>query len=142
MTDKQPRPCNYPVRIASLIQVLESVSWRSHHLMCKYIEPPFPLFIESVANLGSHLQYAIFTSPSYVSCNLGNTVDYEITLVANTLSAFGLDTTLQKNLDQLPAVDIKHAPAKLPSKLHMFAYVDFLAQSLCSVHSECASKLG
>ena len=50
--------------------------------------------------------------------------------------------SLQKKLDQLPAVDIQHAPAKLPSKLHMFAYVDFLAQSLCSVHSDCASKLG
>ena len=49
---------------------------------------------------------------------------------------------LQEKLDQLPAVDIQHAPAKLPSKLHMFAYVDFLAQSLCSVHSDCASKLG
>ena len=49
---------------------------------------------------------------------------------------------LQKKLDQLPAVDIQHAPAKLPSKLHIFAYVDFLAQSLCSVHSDCASKLG
>ena len=46
--------------------------------------------------------------------------------------------TLQKKLDQLPAVDIQHAPAKLPSKLHMFAYVDFLAQWLCSVHSDCA----
>ena len=51
-------------------------------------------------------------------------------------------TALQKKLDQLPAVEIQHAPAKLPSKLHMFAYVDFLAQSLCSVHSDCASKLG
>ena len=51
-------------------------------------------------------------------------------------------TTLQKKLDQLPAVDIQHAPAKLPSKLHIFAYVDFLAQSLCSMHSDCASKLG
>ena len=33
---------------------------------------------------------------------------------------------LQKKLDQLPAVDIHHAPAKLPSKLHMFAYVSTL----------------
>ena len=48
----------------------------------------------------------------------------------------------QKKLDQLPAVDIQHAPDKLPSKLHIFAYIDFLAQSLCSVHSDCASKLG
>ena len=48
--------------------------------------------------------------------------------------------TLQKKLDQLPAVDIQHAPAKLPSKLHIFAYVDFLAQSLCSVHSDCVKK--
>jgi len=49
----------------------------------------------------------------------------------------------KKNLiNCLPAVDIQHSPAKLPSKLHMFAYGDFLAQSLCSVHSDCASKLG
>ncbi|KNZ58648.1 uncharacterized protein VP01_1888g2 [Puccinia sorghi] len=38
---------------------------------------------------------------------------------------------LKKKLAQLPAVDMQHAPAKLPSKLHMSAYVDFLAQSLC-----------
>ncbi|KNZ57728.1 hypothetical protein VP01_2087g2 [Puccinia sorghi] len=31
---------------------------------------------------------------------------------------------------------------QLPSKLHMFAYVDVLAQSLCGMHSDCASKLG
>ena len=47
-----------------------------------------------------------------------------------------------KKIDQLPAVDMQHAPAKLPSKLHLFAYVDFLAQSLCTVHSDCTSKLG
>ena len=47
-----------------------------------------------------------------------------------------------KKLDQLPAVDIQHAPAKLPSKLHIFSYVDYLAQSLCSVHSDFSSKLG
>ena len=42
--------------------------------------------------------------------------------------------TLQKKLDQLPAVDIQHAPAKLPSKLHMFAYVDFFG----TVTVQCA----
>ncbi|KNZ55453.1 hypothetical protein VP01_2672g2 [Puccinia sorghi] len=36
--------------------------------------------------------------------------------------------------------DMQHAPAKLPSKLHKFEYVDVLAQSLCSLHS--TSKLG
>ncbi|KNZ51827.1 hypothetical protein VP01_3793g1 [Puccinia sorghi] len=36
-------------------------------------------------------------------------------------------------LAQLPAVGMQHAQAKLPSKLHMFAYVDVLAQSLCSL---------
>ena len=51
---------------------------------------------------------------------------------------FSLILITAKKLDQLPAVDIQHARAKLPSKLHMFAYVDFLAQSLCSVHSNCA----
>ncbi|KNZ45219.1 hypothetical protein VP01_8373g1, partial [Puccinia sorghi] len=49
---------------------------------------------------------------------------------------------LQKKLDQLPAVDMQHASAKLPFKLHMFAYVKCLAQSLCSLHSDCESKLG
>ncbi|KNZ61953.1 hypothetical protein VP01_132g6 [Puccinia sorghi] len=49
---------------------------------------------------------------------------------------------LKKELNQLPAVDMQHAAAKLPSKLHLFACVDFLEQSLCSLHSDCASKLG
>ena len=49
--------------------------------------------------------------------------------------------SLQKKLSQLPAVDMQHAPAKLPSKLHLSAYVDLLAQSLCSMHSHCTSKL-
>ncbi|KNZ56329.1 hypothetical protein VP01_2432g1 [Puccinia sorghi] len=46
-----------------------------------------------------------------------------------------------KQLAQLPAVDMQHAPANLPSKIHIFSYVDVLAQSLCSMHSDCASKL-
>ncbi|KNZ61653.1 hypothetical protein VP01_1373g1 [Puccinia sorghi] len=49
--------------------------------------------------------------------------------------------TLQNKLTQLPAVDIQHAPAKPTSKLHLFAYVDVWEQSLCSLHSDCASKL-
>ncbi|KNZ58159.1 hypothetical protein VP01_1987g3 [Puccinia sorghi] len=51
------------------------------------------------------------------------------------------NVTLQKKLDQLPAVDMQKAPAKLSSKLHLFEYVNVLAQSLCSMHSDCASKL-
>ncbi|KNZ58250.1 ring finger domain protein [Puccinia sorghi] len=39
-------------------------------------------------------------------------------------------------------VVVVHAPAKRPSKLHMFAYAYVVAQSLCSLHSDCASKLG
>ncbi|KNZ54463.1 hypothetical protein VP01_293g5 [Puccinia sorghi] len=44
-----------------------------------------------------------------------------------------LDNTspLEKKLAQLLAVDMKHAPTKLPSKLHLFACVDVLAQSIC-----------
>ncbi|KNZ52594.1 hypothetical protein VP01_3507g2 [Puccinia sorghi] len=38
--------------------------------------------------------------------------------------------------------DMQDAPAKLLFKLHMFAYVTLLAQSLCSLHRDCASKLG
>ncbi|KNZ54116.1 hypothetical protein VP01_303g4 [Puccinia sorghi] len=38
---------------------------------------------------------------------------------------------LPNKLAQLPAVDMQNAPAKLPSKVHMFAYLDVLAQSLC-----------
>ncbi|KNZ49208.1 hypothetical protein VP01_514g3 [Puccinia sorghi] len=41
----------------------------------------------------------------------------------------------KKKLAQLPEVDIQEAPARLPYKLHMFAYVDVLAQSLCILHS-------
>ncbi|KNZ62899.1 hypothetical protein VP01_1209g1 [Puccinia sorghi] len=52
-----------------------------------------------------------------------------------------IQDTMQKIISQLPAVDMQHAPAYLPSKLHMFADVDFLAQSLCSIHSDCASML-
>ncbi|KNZ47291.1 putative signal peptide protein [Puccinia sorghi] len=33
-------------------------------------------------------------------------------------------------------------PPDKPSKLHMFAYLYVLSQSLCSLHSDCASKLG
>ncbi|KNZ44250.1 putative signal peptide protein [Puccinia sorghi] len=33
---------------------------------------------------------------------------------------------------------MQHAPAKLQSKLHLFACVDVLAQSLCCLHSDCA----
>ena len=53
---------------------------------------------------------------------------------------FGMVIHCKKKLSQLPAVDMQHAPAKLPSKLHLSAYVDSLAQSLCSMHSDCASK--
>ncbi|KNZ43646.1 hypothetical protein VP01_9g4 [Puccinia sorghi] len=45
-------------------------------------------------------------------------------------------------LAQLIAVDMRHAPAKLPSKLHLFSCVDVLAQSLCSLNSDCESNLG
>ncbi|KNZ43719.1 hypothetical protein VP01_993g4 [Puccinia sorghi] len=38
--------------------------------------------------------------------------------------------SLQKELAQMPAVDIQHAPAKLSSKLHLFACVGVLALSL------------
>ncbi|KNZ46714.1 hypothetical protein VP01_700g4 [Puccinia sorghi] len=36
----------------------------------------------------------------------------------------------KKKLAQLPAVDMQHAPANLSSKLHQFAYLDVLSQSL------------
>ncbi|KNZ60711.1 hypothetical protein VP01_1512g2 [Puccinia sorghi] len=41
---------------------------------------------------------------------------------------------LQKKLAQLPAVDMQHAPAKLSSKLHLFAYVDVVqsGQLMCN----------
>ncbi|KNZ59642.1 putative signal peptide protein [Puccinia sorghi] len=49
---------------------------------------------------------------------------------------------LQKKLSQLPAVDMQHAPAKLPSKLHLFAYAVFLAQSLFSlVHQSLVESI-
>ncbi|KNZ51661.1 hypothetical protein VP01_386g5 [Puccinia sorghi] len=35
---------------------------------------------------------------------------------------------------------MQHAPAKLPSKLHMFAYVYVLSQSMCSLHSDCKNR--
>ncbi|KNZ59423.1 hypothetical protein VP01_1733g1 [Puccinia sorghi] len=45
---------------------------------------------------------------------------------------------LKTNTQQVPAVEMKHAPANLTSKLHMFAYRDVLAQSLCILHNDCA----
>jgi len=65
-----------------------------------------------------------------------------LAMLTCSLACASHQLSLQKKLDQLPAVDIQHAPTKLPYKLCMFAYVDFLAQSLCSVHSDCAFKLG
>ncbi|KNZ51545.1 hypothetical protein VP01_390g2 [Puccinia sorghi] len=46
----------------------------------------------------------------------------------------------EKKLAQLTAVDMQHAPAKLPSKLNLFVFVNVLVQSLCSLHSDCASN--
>ena len=63
-------------------------------------------------------------------------------LQQSTRSSRNLGVGTAKKLSQLPAVDMQHAPAKLPSKLHLSAYVDLLAQSLCSMHSHCTSKLG
>ena len=51
---------------------------------------------------------------------------------------FALQLHCKKKLSQLPAVDMQHAPAKLPSKLHLSVYVDLLAQML---HSDCVSAL-
>ncbi|KNZ53842.1 hypothetical protein VP01_311g2 [Puccinia sorghi] len=48
------------------------------------------------------------------------------------------NTSLQKRLAQLLAVDMQHAPANLSFKLHLFEYVDVLAQSLCILDSACA----
>ncbi|KNZ45043.1 hypothetical protein VP01_853g2 [Puccinia sorghi] len=44
-----------------------------------------------------------------------------------------LSHSLKEKNGQLPAADMQHAPAKLPSKLHMFAYLDFFWKSHCSV---------
>ena len=67
-----------------------------------------------------------------------------ILLNKSTVTAYVISIllALENKLAQLPVVDVKHAPAKLPSKLHLFAFVNFLEQSLCSVHSDCALKLG
>ncbi|KNZ45924.1 hypothetical protein VP01_769g3 [Puccinia sorghi] len=43
---------------------------------------------------------------------------------------WGVPPELQKKIAQLPAVYMQHAPAKLSSKIHLFVYVDVLAQSL------------
>ncbi|KNZ54575.1 hypothetical protein VP01_290g1 [Puccinia sorghi] len=55
-------------------------------------------------------------------------------------SYFNLIThvTLQKKKS---SVDMQHSTAKLLLKLHLFAYLDFLAQLLCSLHTDCAPKL-
>ncbi|KNZ58021.1 hypothetical protein VP01_2013g2 [Puccinia sorghi] len=51
---------------------------------------------------------------------------------------------LKKILAQLPAVNMQHAPVKLPSKLQLFAYLDYLAQSLfctVTVHQSLAESM-
>ncbi|KNZ49780.1 uncharacterized protein VP01_4791g1, partial [Puccinia sorghi] len=48
------------------------------------------------------------------------------------------DETLPRKLNQLPAVDMQHDPAKLPSKLDLYACVDVLAQShILQSHTVC-----
>ncbi|KNZ47345.1 hypothetical protein VP01_648g1 [Puccinia sorghi] len=49
-----------------------------------------------------------------------------------TCSIFSISSKYhcKKKLDKLHAVAMQHAPANLAFKLHMFAYVEFLAQSL------------
>ncbi|KNZ57969.1 hypothetical protein VP01_2028g1 [Puccinia sorghi] len=54
---------------------------------------------------------------------------YHYSTISPLLSAID-EHALQKKLAQLPAVDMWHAPAKLSSKLHLFACVDVLEQSL------------
>ena len=44
----------------------------------------------------------------------------------------------KQRLSELPAVDMQHAPAKLPFKLDLFKYADFLEPA----HSDCALMLG
>ncbi|KNZ45843.1 hypothetical protein VP01_774g1 [Puccinia sorghi] len=46
-------------------------------------------------------------------------------------TTYNQHTTGFDKLDQLHAVDMQHVPAKLQFKLHMFAFAEFLAQSLC-----------
>ncbi|KNZ53313.1 hypothetical protein VP01_3281g1 [Puccinia sorghi] len=55
-------------------------------------------------------------------------VDHGVATKANDRDS--IPPSLQKKLTQLPAVNMQHASAKLPSKLHLFAYVDF---SVCTV---------
>ncbi|KNZ62533.1 hypothetical protein VP01_1258g2 [Puccinia sorghi] len=65
---------------------------------------------------------------------MGNLVQMKIKKADKRVLLMGLSATkrinvvtLQKKLSQLPAVDMQDSPSKLPSKLNMFAYLDFLA---------------
>ncbi|KNZ57157.1 putative signal peptide protein [Puccinia sorghi] len=66
----------------------------------------------------------------------------------NSQSILGISTTnrqvnCKKKIAQLPPVDMQHAPAKLPYKLHMFAYLDVLAHSvfIVTVHQSLVESL-
>ncbi|KNZ51660.1 hypothetical protein VP01_386g4 [Puccinia sorghi] len=73
-----------------------------------------------------------------------DTVDYNILAKSSHglyMSEISFLIITAKKIAQLPAVDMQHSPAKLTSKLHKFAYVDVLTQSMCRLHSDCASKI-
>ncbi|KNZ47110.1 hypothetical protein VP01_666g5 [Puccinia sorghi] len=112
---------------------------------CKIVCTHVQETLTQVGSLVSNYLIPSFLFKKFIFCFLhSNQSGHEIFTTQSMLNlVIKQDPTLQKKIiAQLPAVDMQDASTKLPSKLHMFSYVYILAQSLCILHSDCASKLG
>ncbi|KNZ48574.1 hypothetical protein VP01_555g2 [Puccinia sorghi] len=112
-------------QIFSVTQLSKQITWDLSRRL--EMRPPF-LDVQPTGSRGA--------GPDYFFINF-----FGCQIESNLMIIILIHFTATK-LTSLPAVDMQHTPAKVPSKLHLFAYVDILAQSLGSLHSDCASKLG
>ncbi|KNZ52874.1 hypothetical protein VP01_3413g1 [Puccinia sorghi] len=89
----------------------------------------YKLIYDPLNNINNCFDQICFSLTKIIVCY--NCVKYSIIIIPLIISS-GLHL---KNLEQIEyaCFDMQHAPAKLPSKVHIFEYVDVLAQSLCSL---------
>ncbi|KNZ47625.1 hypothetical protein VP01_626g1 [Puccinia sorghi] len=116
---------------------------------CKYPLIPlgFSLLYECKSPIQSHLHiliylYAKFSSlliyPAISLHQCFHKFDFFSHYFCVTQGLLGsLDSShCKRKLSQLPAVNMQHAPVKPSSKLHLFAYVDVLVNSVCKASWE------
>ncbi|KNZ57898.1 hypothetical protein VP01_2043g1 [Puccinia sorghi] len=120
----------YPCFANMLISSCTTVSCSLSFIEPSYHPTTFGGDLPCLSHCPKILYSIIFFGPTSSKCQTRYCKFLELTITA------------KKKLAQLPAVDMQHATAKLPSKLHLFACVDVLAQPLCSLQSDCVSKLG